>query len=185
MRTPVTPWPTSAEQPLLEVLAERAGALLELPRRQHLDDAQSDGGGQRVAAERRAVLARADDAEHVGVADDGREGQDAAAEGLAEQVQVGHDALAVARERLADPAEAGLDLVGDEEHVAALGDLAHGAEVALRRHDDAGLALHGLDQHGGGVLVDRGLDGRGVPERHRDEARRVRARSRHGPSRRR
>ena len=79
-----------------------------------------DRRGERVAAERRAVLAGADHAEHVAVRDDGRHGQDAAAERLAEQVHVGHDALAVARERLADAAEAGLDLVGDEQHVVAL-----------------------------------------------------------------
>ena len=119
-RTAVTPWPTSSAQLRLEVLAERRGAALELARRQHLDDAGADRGGQRVAAERRAVLARADHTEHVAVRDDRGHGQDAAAQRLAEQIDVGNHAFAVARERLAHPAEAGLDLVGDEQHVVAL-----------------------------------------------------------------
>ena len=38
-----------------------------------------------------------------------------------------------------------------------------------------GLALDRLEEHGGGVLVDRGFEGRGIPERHRHEPGRVRS----------
>ena len=119
-RTPVTPWPTSSSSFASRCSPSAAARALELAGLQHLDDAQPDRGGERVAAERRAVLAGADDAEHVAVRDDRGEGQDAAAQRLAEQIDVGHDAFAVARERLAHAAEAGLDLVGDEQHVVAV-----------------------------------------------------------------
>ena len=106
-------------EPAVQVLAERRGARSwDSPVASMSHDLEADGGGERVAAERRAVLAGPEHAEHVAVADHGGDGHDAAAERLAEQVQVGHDALAVARERRADAAEAGLDLVGDEQHVA-------------------------------------------------------------------
>ena len=52
---------------------------------------------------------------------------------------------------VADAAETRLDLVGDEQHVVPRADLAHRAEVALGRDDDAGLALDRLDEHGGGL----------------------------------
>ena len=47
-------------------------------------------------------------------------------------------------------------------------------EPACRRHDDAGLALDRLDQHGRGLRRDRALDGGEIAERHRAEARRER-----------
>ncbi len=121
------------------------------------------------------MLARLDHTEDVAVRHDRGQGQDAATERLAEQVDVGHDAVAVARERLAHAGEPGLDLVGDEQHVVARADLAHRAQVALGRQHDAGLALDRLDQHGGGRRRDRGLDRRGVAERHGDESRCERA----------
>ena len=82
-----------------------------------MHDGEADRGGERVATEGGAVLAGAEHAEHVLVADDRGHRHDAAAERLAEQVQVGHDADVVALEGGAGAAEAGLDLVGDEQHV--------------------------------------------------------------------
>ena len=38
-----------------------------------------------------------------------------------------------------------LDLVRDEEHVVLVAEPAHALEVARARHDDAGLALDGLE----------------------------------------
>ncbi|MGC0369449.1 hypothetical protein RKD05_001701 [Microbacterium sp. SLBN-111] len=120
------------------------------------------------------MLTGTDDAEDVLVRDDGGQGQDATAQRLAEEIDVGHDAFAVARERLAHAAEARLDLVGDEQHVVLGADLPHPAEEPLRRDDDAGLALDRLEEHRGGVLVDRGGDGIRVSVGHMDEAGRVR-----------
>ena len=174
-RMPVTPWPTSSASFASRCSPRAAARVWNSPGLEHLDDPQSDGGRERVAAERRAVLAGTDDPEDVLVRDDGREGQDAAAQRLAEQVHVGHDALAVAREGRADAAETRLDLVGDEEDVVPRADLAHRREVALRRDDDARLALDRLEEHGGGLGRDGGLDRSGVAVRHRDEPGRERA----------
>lgn len=76
------------------------------------------------------MLAGAEDAEDVAVADHRRDGDDAAAEGLAQQVEVGDDALVLAGEGPAGAAEAGLDLVGDEEDVPLGGQFADPAQVA-------------------------------------------------------
>ena len=52
---------------------------------------------------------------------------------------------------------------------------AQAGEIALGRHDDAGLALDRLDQDRGGVRRDRALHRGEIAERHRAEARRERA----------
>ena len=70
----------------------------------------------------------------------------------------------VAGERAAGAAEARLDLVGDEQHAAAVAELAGAAQVAVGRDDHAGLALDRLDQEGDGVVVERGLEGVQVAE---------------------
>ena len=91
---------------------------------QHVDDLDPDRAGERVAAERRAVLAGLEHAEHVAVRHHGRQRHDAAAERLAEDVHVGHDVLVLDGERRAGAAEPRLDLVGDQQHAAL------GAELA-------------------------------------------------------
>ena len=68
------------------------------------------------------------------------------------------------------PAEPGLDLVEDQEHAARVAQAPELAQISVRRHDDAGLALDRLDQHRAGILGDRGRDRGGVAERHRPEA---------------
>ena len=159
----------------VEAHPEQAGAFLRFAGGEHPDHRAADGRGQRVAAEGRAVLARSEDAEDVRVADDRRDGDDAAAERLAEQVEVGHDPDEVAGEGRAGAAEARLDLVGDEQHVALGADRPDRRKVVGRRHEDAGLALDGFDQHGHGVVVDRVGERRGVAVGHGAEARRERA----------
>ncbi len=93
-----TPWPTSCPRRSCRCAPSVARALLRLARREHAHDLEADGRGERVAAERRAVLAGLQHAEHVAVADDRGHRHDAAAERLAEQVEVGHDAHELARE---------------------------------------------------------------------------------------
>ena len=87
-------------------------------------------------------------------------------ERLAEHEPVGLHAVVVAREQLAGAAEAGLHLVGDEQHVALAADPRARGEIAGRRHDDAALALDRLDEERGGVRRDRALERRRVAERH-------------------
>ena len=50
---------------------------------------------------------------------------------------------------------------------------AHAGQIVVGRHDDAGLTLDRLDEHGDGVVVDRGGQRVGVAERHRAETRGV------------
>ena len=64
------------------------------------------------------------------------------------------------------PAEAGLDLVDDQERPAVAADaLGCGQERGLG-HVDTALALDDLEDHGGGLAGDGGLECRGVVERH-------------------
>ncbi len=52
----------------------------------------------------------------------------------------------------AGAAEAGLDLVADEEDVVLVADVSQVREIAARRHDDAGFALDGFDEEGARCL---------------------------------
>ena len=97
------------------------------------------------------------------------DGHDATTERLPEQHHVGDDVVVVAGQRSARAAEAGLDLVGDEQHAVPVAHLADGREVARRRHDHARLALHRLEQHRRGGGVDGRFEGLDVAERDRAE----------------
>ncbi len=162
-------------EPGVQVGAEFAGALLELAGGQQAHHRAADGARHRVAAERRAVFARLEHAEHVGPADHRRHREDPAAERLADGVHVRADALVVERQRRAGAGQARLDLVGDEQRVGVVAELADLGEVALRRDDHPGLTLDGLQQDGRGVAGDRRAEGLGVAVRDDREARRERA----------
>ena len=75
------------------------------------------------------------------------------------------------REPLAGPAEAGDDLVGDEEHVVLVADLAHEREVVVGRVDHAAAAVDRLGDEGGHRVRPLAQDGlleqprRGLPRR--------------------
>ena len=68
-------------------------------------------------------------------------------EGLGHGDDVGPDALVLEPEPLAGAAQAGLDLVEHEQHVALVAQPADVGQPALGRHVDPALALDGLDQH--------------------------------------
>ena len=157
-------------QPAVQVLPELRGAPLELAGAQHRDDLQGHRAGQRVPAERGAVLAGPEDAQHRAGRHHRGDRQHPAAQRLAEQVHVRDDALVLQRERPAGAPQTRLDLVGDEQHPAPRGDLPHPGQVAGRRHQHARLALDRLQQHRHRVVVDRRLQGRQVPVRHDLEA---------------
>ena len=108
--------------------------------------------------------------EDVAVGGDRRDRVEPAAQRLAEDVDVGHDVLVVAGERAAGAGQAGLDLVGDHQHLGAVAQRADLLEVALRRDDHAALALDRLEQDGDGGLVDGGLERLEVAVRHEPEA---------------
>ena len=70
------------------------------------------------------------------------ERQVAAGQPLGEAHEVGRDALLLAGEHRARAAEAGRDLVADEEDAELVAQLADGAQVAVGVDVDAGRALH-------------------------------------------
>ena len=88
-------------QPPMQMRAQFRRTELEFPPRQHGNHCSADRRGQRIAAERRAVFARMQHAEDLAVCDHGRQRNHAAAQRLAEQVDVRYDAPAVAGERVA------------------------------------------------------------------------------------
>ena len=119
----------------------------------------------RVAAEgvavrevRRALLERLEEA----VAGDHRaDGGVAARHALGAGDDVGHVAEVVAGEHRADAAEGADDLVGDEQHVVLVADLADPLEVAGGRREAAAGVLHRLEEDGGDGVGALELDGLG------------------------
>ena len=104
------------------------------------------------------MTARREDSEDIGVGDDGRNGKDPAAEGLAQAHRVGAHSLVVTGEAPARPAETGLDLVGDHQDVVPRAQFPDRRQVALAGYVHPGLSLDRLEEDGHGVFVDRFLD---------------------------
>ena len=90
----------------------------------------------------------------------------AAADALAERHRVRRHAVVLPGEPVAGAADAGLDLVEDQERAVLAAELAQAGEVAGRRDVDAALALHRLDDERGRRAVDRGARGVEIAERH-------------------
>ncbi len=138
--------------------------------REHRERRQAHRRAQRVAAERAAVVAGAQHAHHFLAGAEGRHRQQPAAQRLAEDDGIGLHVLVLAGEELAGAPQAGLHLVGDEQHVLLAADARALREVALGRHHDARLALYGFHEERRGLRRDGGLERRGVAERHVAEA---------------
>ena len=137
------------------VLAEHAAAL-------HqpfvLDDAQrfeADRGGERIAAEGRAVRARREHVHQLRRPTKADTGSTPPPNALPRMRPSGNDAFVLEGEPGAGAAEPRLHLVEDQEHAVGIAQRPDAREIALRRNDDAGLALDRLDQHGGGLGRDR------------------------------
>ncbi len=118
----------------VETHPEQSRAFLGFAGGEHPDHCAADGSRQRVAPERRPVLARPQDPEDVRVADDCRHRDDAAAERFAEQVQVGDHPDEVAGERGTGASESRLDLVCDEQHIPFRADGTYRRKVVGRGH---------------------------------------------------
>ena len=94
----------------------------------------------------------------LGPAGDGGQ-REPAGDALGRGDQVGDDALVLAGEPGAGAAEAGLDLVGDEQDAVLAAELDERRQVARAGDDEAALALDGLDHDGGHVVgADLGAD---------------------------
>ena len=59
-------------------------------------------------------------------------------------------------EKLACPADAALHLVKDQKKAIFIGQIAQALQALVWQDANAALALHGLDQHGGGAVGDGG-----------------------------
>ena len=123
-------------------LADVGQQVVALDRVEH---GETRRAGERVAAERRAVLARHQQSGHVGA--EGHEGADghAAAEALGERHRVGHDARPLVGEPVARAADAGLDLVDDEQRAVSGRQLTGEPEVVVGELPHPRLALDRLD----------------------------------------
>ena len=77
----------------------------------------------------------------------------AAADALAERHDVGRDAGMLVVEELPGAADAGLDLVEDQEQAVRVGERAQILQELVGRGPDAGFALDRLEHHGDGVVA--------------------------------
>ena len=83
--------------------------------------------------------------------------REAAADALGHRHDVGGDAHPFMGEELAGAADAGLDLVKDQQQALVIADLAQGAQEFGRNRMHAALALQGLDDQSRGLRPDHGV----------------------------
>mmetsp|Transcript_36607 Transcript_36607/g.92793 ORF Transcript_36607/g.92793 Transcript_36607/m.92793 type:complete len:394 (-) Transcript_36607:31-1212(-) len=161
-------------EPRAQPLAHHARVLGETLVAQHLERGDRHRRSERVAPVRRAVLAWRYREHHLVARQDGAHRVHAAGERLAQHEHVGPHLLVVDGKHRARAPQASLHLVRDHEHVVPRAQRAYTREVALVRHDDACLALYGLEHEGGHVRVrlERGLERGQVVVRHQAHARR-------------
>ena len=94
----------------------------------------------------------------------------AAAERLRQRHDVGRDAGMLIGEHIAGAADAGLDLVEDQQQPVVVAQLAQRAQEGMRHDPHAALAHDRLDHDGGGLRTDRFLGRLQIGERHLVEA---------------
>ena len=79
---------------------------------------------------------------------------------LGEGDHVGDDAVTLGGKAIAEPPEAGDDLIEDEQNAVAVADFAQAREIRLGRCEDPARSRHGLDDHrGDGLAAHLGADG--------------------------
>ncbi len=161
-----------------DAIVEQAGQLVgtlahvgqHIPRLDQLEVAERYGRGQRVPAEGMTVVERLpaqivteESFEHRAARRGHRHGEVARGEALAQTEQVGAKAALLRREEGAGPAEAGRDLIADQEHVVGAARRSEAREPTVIRHLHSGRGLHGgLDDDGrelGAVLGDQAHGG--------------------------
>ena len=146
------------------------GDTIEEPGREH--DVQrrvAERHGERIAAERRAVDAEGEAARRVGGGKAGGH-RKTAADPLGGCQDVGTDAGVLVGKEPPGTANAGLNLVEDEQELAPVADLAQAPQETWRDHAHAAFALNGFDHDGGRFRSDRGFDRLEVADRDLVEA---------------
>ena len=152
-------------QLLLEVVADLLGVARQVLLDRLAHHRQRHRRRQRVAAERRAVVAVGEDVRLLGAED--RADRHAAAEPLRQRHHVRLDAVQLVAPQRPEPPDARLDLVEDQQQVVLVAPVAQALEVLLRGRVDAALALDRLDHHRAGLVGGRLLDRLKVVERDR------------------
>ena len=109
---------------------------------------------ERIAAIGRAMRARRHALGRFGGGETRAE-RKAAADPLGDRHDVGRDAQPIISEQLAGAPNAGLDFVEDQKQAVLVAQFAQAAQEFRRQHAHAALALHRLDQDGGGLMRDR------------------------------
>ena len=92
---------------------------------------------------------------HIGTRCEGRDRQQSTAQRLAEYHRVRLHRVVLHCKQATCAPETRLHFVADHQHIVARAQLAHVAQIALRRHDDPALTLNRLDQERGGRRRDR------------------------------
>ena len=162
-------------QPLLEQPAKSARTRSRKPSAgHHVDHRIADRHRQRIAAEGRAMRAGGHALAGFRRRQTGAD-RKAAAERLGDGHDVGSDPGMLISEQIAGAANAGLDLVEDQQQAVVVAQLAQRAQKCVRHDAHAALAHHRLDQDGGGLGPDGLLDRIEIGERHLVEARHRRA----------
>lgn len=118
-----------------------------------LEGADGHGATKRVATIGGAVSAGLNNKHDFLAAHDSTDGVHAARDGLAQSYHVRFDASPLGAEHATSSANAGLDLVTDEQDVVLLAEIVDLLQVVLIGDHDTSLTLNRLDQEGSGILA--------------------------------
>ena len=147
------------DQRLLEIRADFRRVLDQALLLEYLEIGEADRAAHRMARIGEAVREHADlgrsvgeHAPHLVRHHDRRKREIGAGDALGERHQVGLQAVEAGAEPAAEAAEAGDDLIDDEQHVVLGEDRLHLLEIALGRHDHAAGAHDRLGDEGGAGL---------------------------------
>src|SRR3974377_1010425 len=167
---PLQRWLAARPHARKQVSTELAATLHQAFITNDLKRLKPDCCGYGVAAKGRTMRARREHVHDVLAADKCRHRQNAAAQRLAQNESVRADVFVLIRKPGAGPAETRLHLVEDQKDTLGIANPPHALQPTLRRHDDAGFALNGFDEHGSSIGTDRALHSGKVAERNRAES---------------
>ena len=158
---------------LAEYLTHLLGVLHKFLVLDHLQGLDSHASGERESTESRSVLTGLDVEHDVVIGKASRDRQHTTTQSLAQDDDVGTDAVVLAAQHLACTGDTGLHLVGDEQHVVLVAQVVAFLQIAIIGHKHASLALDGLDDEGCyllAIFLESVLKGLGVIVGDADEA---------------
>jgi hypothetical protein len=137
--------------------------------RDRLDHRAANGGHQRIATERSALVTILE-AANIAMGHQSRQ-RHAAAQTLGQCHDIRRDAGMLETEQVAGAADPGLNFIKDEQQTLGAGEGAQVAQEWIGGRENAGLALDRLQHHGHRARRHGGLDGGDVVERNFHETR--------------